>query len=233
MLILSFVILHEDASPQFRNRSNFRMRKPAQTAAVSQVQFDRAVNHYNSGRYYSALDLFRKLSSYPPEVNPRLSASMMMTMRSYYRIGKYDDAFEVGRKFLEEFQVSTYRDDVYNLFGDVSASQNWFQSAAKHWLTARSITEDPFLKERIDEKLVQLSKGFLSQNEVKDLLSSESHPASRSILNLIIAGGLLRSGDPDGAALVLFRLDRESLPLFITLLMMSFGNRHMVNLLRQ
>lgn len=190
------------------------MRKPAQTAAVSQVQFDRAVNHYNSGRYYSALDLFRRLSSYPPEVNPRLSASMMMTMRSYYRIGKYDDAFEVGRKFLEEFQVSTYRDDVYNLFGDVSASQNWFQSAAKHWLTARSITEDPFLKERIDEKLVQLSKGFLSQNEVKDLLSSESHPASRSILNLVTAGGLLRAGDPDGAALVLFRLDRESLPAF-------------------
>ncbi|MDP6397130.1 MAG: ABC transporter substrate-binding protein [Candidatus Marinimicrobia bacterium] len=170
------------------------------------------MNHYNSGRYYSALDAFRRLSEYSIDINPQLSASKLMTMKSYFHVGKYEDAAEVGRIFLEQFPGSSYTDDVHSVFGDISLSENWYQSAARYWLSSRQISDDPVLIKLIDEKLIQLSKGLLNQDEVKGLLVTESDSVNRSILNLMIASGLLHSGDPDGAALVLYRLNRETLP---------------------
>ena len=208
---LLILIMHQDAFSQFKNRS-IRNKKSVPTTTTSKRQFDRAVNHYNSGRYYSALDAFRRLSDYSLDINSQLSASKLMTMKSYYHIGKYEDAAEVGRIFIEQFPGSSYTDDVYSVFGDISLSENWYQSAARYWLSSREISDDPVLKKLIDGKLIQLSKGFLNQDEVKGLLVTESNPVNRSILNLMIASGLLHSGDPDGAALVLFRLNRETLP---------------------
>ncbi len=203
--------MHEDAFSQFKKR-NTRNKKSDPTTVTSKKQFDRAVNHYNSGRYYSALDAFRRLSEYSIDINPQLSASKLMTMKSYFHVGKYEDAAEVGRIFLEQFPGSSYTDDVHSVFGDISLSENWYQSAARYWLSSRQISDDPVLIKLIDEKLIQLSKGLLNQDEVKGLLVTESDSVNRSILNLMIASGLLHSGDPDGAALVLYRLNRETLP---------------------
>lgn len=214
ILILILGILHEEAIPQKRSRRYVRNNGSAQTTVTVRDQFKRAVQHYKAGRYYSALDAFRRLSSYTPEENPQLSASLLMTMKSYYRVGKYDQAAKVGRSFLERFPGSTYQDDVFAVFGDISAAQHWYISAAKHWLTARSTTKDSILQKRTDEKLWQLASGFLTQEEIESLLMTESNPTNRSILNLMMAGGQLRHGDPDGTALILFRLGRESLPLF-------------------
>ena len=203
--------MNEDAFSQF-NKRNTRNKKSDPTTVTSKKQFDRAVNHYNSGRYYSALDAFRRLSEYSIDINPQLSASKLMTMKSYFHVGKYEDAAELGRIFLEQFPGSSYTDDVYSVFGDISLSENWYQSAARYWLSSRQISDDPVLIKLIDEKLIQLSKGLLNQDEVKGLLVIESDSVNRSILNLMIASGLLHSGDPDGAALVLYRLNHETLP---------------------
>ena len=211
IFILLFLFMHEDAFSQF-NKRNTRNKKSDPTTVTSKKQFDRAVNHYNSGRYYSALDAFRRLSEYSIDINPQLSASKLMTMKSYFHVGKYEDAAELGRIFLEQFPGSSYTDDVYSVFGDISLSENWYQSAARYWLSSRQISDDPVLIKLIDEKLIQLSKGLLNQDEVKGLLVTESDSVNRSILNLMIASGLLHSGDPDGAALVLYRLNHETLP---------------------
>ena len=205
LFILLFLFMHEDVFSQSNKKSD-------PTTITSQKQFDRAVNHYNSGRYYSALDAFRRLSEYSVDKNPQLSATKLMTMKSYFHIGKYEDAAELGRIFLEQFPGSSYTDDVYSVFGDISLSENWYQSAARYWLSSRQISDDPVLIKLIDEKLIQLSKGLLNQDEVKGLLVTESDSVNRSILNLMIASGLLHSGDPDGAALVLYRLNHETLP---------------------
>ena len=211
IFILLFLFMHEDAFSQFKKR-NTRSKKSDPTAITSKKQFDRAVNHYNSRRYYSALDAFRRLSEYSIDINPQLSASKLMTMKSYFHVGKYEDAAEVGRIFLEQFPGSSYTDDVYSVFGDISLLENWYQSAARYWLSSRQISDDSVLIKLIDEKLIQLSKGLLNQDEVKGLLVTESDSVNRSILNLMIASGLLHSGDPDGAALVLYRLNHETLP---------------------
>ena len=211
IFILLFLFMHEDAFSQFKKR-NTRNKKSDPTTVTSKKQFDRAVNHYNSGRYYSALDAFRRLSEYSIDINPQLSASKLMTMKSYFHVGKYEDAAEVGRIFLKQFPGSSYTDDVYSVFGDISLLENWYQSAARYWLSSRQISDDSVLIKLIDEKLIQLSKGLLNQDEVKGLLVTESDSVNRSILNLMIASGLLHSGDPDGAALVLYRLNHETLP---------------------
>ena len=205
LFILLFLFMHEDVFSQSNKKSD-------PTTITSQKQFDRAVNHYNSGRYYSALDAFRRLSEYSVDKNPQLSATKLMTMKSYFHIGKYEDAAEVGRIFLKQFPGSSYTDDVYSVFGDISLLENWYQSAARYWLSSRQISDDSVLIKLIDEKLIQLSKGLLNQDEVKGLLVTESDSVNRSILNLMIANGLLHLGDPDGAALVLYRLNHETLP---------------------
>lgn len=99
--------------------------------------FEKGVQHYNAGRYYSALDIFRRLMDYPPGKNTRLTASTLMTMKSYFHAGRPEEAMNVGRSFLVRFPGSSYLDDVYECFGDIFVTEGRYRSALENYLQAR------------------------------------------------------------------------------------------------
>ncbi|MFQ6616075.1 MAG: penicillin-binding protein activator [Fidelibacterota bacterium] len=175
--------------------------------------FEKGVEHYNAGRYYSALDIFRRLMNYPPEKNARLTASTLMTMKSYFHAGRPEEAMDVGRSFLIRFPKSSYGDDVYECFGDIFVTKGRYRSALESYLQARKKAEGDSALYRIDDKLAHLAGGLLNEEEIRDLLAVEADTSSRSILTLMLANRFLASGKVDEAALTLFRMEVESIPL--------------------
>ena len=74
-------------------------------ASQSRKLFEQGVKHYNAGRYYSALDIFRRLKNHPPGQSPQLTASTLMCMKSYAKVGRYDEAKDIAWEFFEKFSV--------------------------------------------------------------------------------------------------------------------------------
>ncbi|MFQ6675372.1 MAG: tol-pal system YbgF family protein [Fidelibacterota bacterium] len=174
--------------------------------------FEKGVEHYNAGRYYTALDIFRRLMNYPPERNKLLTASYLMTMKSYFHAGRSEEAMEVGRSFLVRFPGSSYLDDVYECFGDIFVTEGRYRPAVENYLDARRKAGGDSAVVRLDEKLSRLAYGLLKEEEIRDLLGMEVDPQSRSILTLMLADRLLANGKADEAALTLFRMNAEDIP---------------------
>ena len=103
-------------SRKMQQQERSTVQKNVFSDALSNRQFEKGVKHYSAGRYYSALEIFRRLKNYPPEKNPQLTASTLMCMKSYFRIGRMENAREMGREFLLSFPASSYLDDFHECF---------------------------------------------------------------------------------------------------------------------
>ena len=80
--------------------------------------FEQGVAHYNSGRYYRALDIFRRLKNHPPEQSPQLTASILMCMKSYAHLGRLNEVKSTAREFFEQYTESNYTPFVFETLGD-------------------------------------------------------------------------------------------------------------------
>lgn len=174
--------------------------------------FQKGLEHYNEGRFYSALDMFRRLKDYPEGQNPQLTASYLMEMRSYFHIKKFEDAKLIGRSFLLKYPQSRYRFYIMECFGDVFAMEGNYRLAVDNYIKSRNKTDNSVHRTIIDSKLIRLLNGYLTNSEIDELLSTEIDSVNRSILSLILANNFIYKGEMDKAALTLFRLDVQKLP---------------------
>jgi len=181
-------------------------------ASRSRKLFEQGVEHYNAGRYYSALDIFRRLKNHPPDQSPQLTASTLMCMKSYARVGRYDEAKDTAREFFEKFSDSSYLPDVHITLGDIYVSEGYHGAALESYLKARSASTGGVRSAQIDEKIIKLSSGFVDMEKLNALMATETNSTSRSILSLALANGLIYEGKRDEAALALFKLDKTILP---------------------
>ena len=198
-------------SRKMQQQERSTVQKNVFSDALSNRQFEKGVKHYSAGRYYSALDIFRRLKNYPPEKNPQLTASTLMCMKSYFRIGRMENARETGREFLLRFPASSYLDDVHECFGDIFLEENRYSAAVRSYLEALTVSGQDSTAVRLRHKIMKLSTSYLEKKEIEDVLAKELDTSNRTILNLMMANSMLASGETDAAALTLFRMDRETL----------------------
>ena len=176
-------------------------------------QFEKGIEHYNAGRYYSALDIFRKLTGLSPARNSRLTASYLMTMKSYFHVGNLPEAVKTGQEFLQKFPTSRYRGEIDECFGDVFVTKGRYSAAVRSYLNARTSLENDVKTDRLDQKLKHLSNGLLTVGEIEDLLVFEKNLQNRTILTLMLGNAHIVMGKMDAAVFTLFRMDSELLPL--------------------
>lgn len=199
------------SASEMRQKERSSVEQNSLSESFSSRQFEKGVKHYNAGRYYSALDIFRRLKNYPPAKNPQLTASTLMCMKSHFRIGRTENARETGREFLKSFPGSSYIDDVHECFGDIFLEKNRYTAAVRSYLEALTVSMDDSTALRLQQKIMKLSTSYLEKKEIEDVLAKELLPSNRAILYLMMANSLLASGETDAAALTLFRMDREVL----------------------
>jgi len=175
--------------------------------------FDKGVELYNRGRYYSALDIFRKLKNYPPEKSPQLTSSILMCMKSYIQVKRYEDAKNIAREFINKHNNSKYLPFIYYSLGDMYLEQGYYISAIDSYLKSRSIFNNNVeMIKKIDKKIINISSGYVSLQEIDKVISTELNPISKSILSLSLAKVLIYNNKVDEAALVLLKINSSILP---------------------
>ena len=170
--------------------------------------FDKGVELYNRGRYYSALDVFRKLKNYPPEKSPHLTASTLMCMKSYIQVKRYEDAKIVAREFIKKYSGSKYLPFIYYSLGDMYLEQGYYISSIDEYLKSRKIFNNNIeMTKKIDKKIINISSGYITLQEIDKIISTELDEVSRSILSLSLAKTLIYNNKVDEAALVLLKIN--------------------------
>ena len=176
--------------------------------------FDKGIDFYNRGRYYSALDIFRKLKNYPPEKSPQLTASTLMFMKSYIKVKRYEEAKNVAREFIQKYQYSRYLPYIYFSLGDLFLEQGYYASSIESYLKSRKLfKKDLNMVNKIDQLIMKISSGYITYEEIDRLLSSEIDQVERSILSLAMAKTLIYKNKLDEAAVILLKINSSILPI--------------------
>lgn len=176
--------------------------------------FDKGIDFYNRGRYYSALDIFRKLKNYPPEKSPQLTASTLMFMKSYIKVKRYEEAKNVAREFIQKYQYSRYLPYIYFSLGDLFLEQGYYASSIESYLKSRKLfKKDLNMVNKIDQLIMKISSGYITYEEIDRLLSSEIDQVGRSILSLAMAKTLIYKNKLDEAAVILLKINSSILPI--------------------
>ena len=176
--------------------------------------FDKGIDFYNRGRYYSALDIFRKLKNYPPEKSPQLTASTLMFMKSYIKVKRYEEAKNVAREFIQKYQYSRYLPYIYISLGDLFLEQGYYASSIESYLKSRKLfKKDLNMVNKIDQLIMKISSGYITYEEIDRLLSSEIDQVGRSILSLAMAKTLIYKNKLDEAAVILLKINSSILPI--------------------
>ena len=176
--------------------------------------FDKGIDFYNRGRYYSALDIFRKLKNFPPEKSPQLTASTFMFMKSYIKVKRYEEAKNVAREFIQKYEESRYLPYIYFSLGDLFLEQGYYTSAIESYLKSRKLFEKNLnMTNKIDQIIMKISSGYITYEEIDRLLSSEIDLVGRSILSLAMAKTLLYKNEIDEAAVILLKINSSLLPI--------------------
>ena len=155
-LLLPMVLGLFLSGPLLANSANQRFDE-----SRSRKLFEQGVEHYNAGRYYSALDIFRRLKNHPPEESPQITASTLMCMKSYAQVGRYDEAKATAREFLKKFNDSAYLPDIHMTLGDIYVSEGYHGAALESYLKARSA--GGVRNTQIDEKLLSSLPDLLAR----------------------------------------------------------------------
>ena len=175
--------------------------------------FDKGIDFYNRGRYYSALDVFRKLKNFPPEKSPQLTASTLMFMKSYIKVKRYEEAKSIAREFIQKYENSKYLPFIYFSLADMFVEQGYYASAIDSYIKSRKRFKNNIkMTNKIDQRIMKISSGFINYEEIDRLLSSELDPVGRSILSLSLAKTLIYENKVDEAAVTLLKINSSILP---------------------
>ena len=125
--------------------------------------FDKGIDFYNRGRYYSALDVFRKLKNFPPEKSPQLTASTLMFMKSYIKVKRFEEAKSIAREFIQKYENSKYLPFIYFSLADMFVEQGYYASAIDSYIKSRKRFKNNIkMTNKIDQRIMKISSGFIN-----------------------------------------------------------------------
>jgi len=198
VLAVSFLLLPLEA-----NQNWFKTR-------MVKDQFEKAVMHYNEGRYAVAETILNKLLSNNP--GKYTTASTMLLMKTTAHLGRYDEAKAVGREFLESYPSSRYTAEIYQTFGDIFIEEGLYESAYRMYLRARGMSADEGFIQKVDKRIKKTLTLNIPPNVIEELISLEPDIYSRSILILTKAYEEIYEGKPDECALTLSQIEPDQVP---------------------
>jgi len=195
---VSFLLLPLDA-----NQNWFKTRKVKD-------QFEKAVMHYNEGRYAVAETILNKLLDNDP--GEYATASSMLLMKTTAHLGRYNEAKAVGRAFLESYPASKYTAEIYLTFGDIFIEEGLYVSAYRMYLRARGISSDEKFIKKVDQRIIKTLTLNIPPGVIEELLALEYNGHNRSILILTKAYAEIYEGKPDECALTLAQIEPDQVP---------------------
>jgi len=172
----------------------------AQPDTVAQVDsqkvvFMKGVSLYNSMRYYEALQVFQELTQIPMAENHYLSAAEMMLVKTYLRLGQYDQAIATGYDFESFYEESAYMDDVRYSIAEALLSKGQYRDAMLYFMNVLKATDDDQLRYKCRQAIDTIVDLFLTVEDLKQIETSISGNFYDFILHLKLAERYSTEGD--------------------------------------
>ncbi|MFQ5706232.1 MAG: penicillin-binding protein activator [bacterium] len=171
-------------------------------------EFQQALAAYNSGHYQLALAKFQKLSR-PTIVHQMVTASLLMTGKTLYKLERYGEAEIEFNKLINRFPVSTYVDDAYYGKAEVNYRQNKYLKAVKDlfWVLDKSVNKKLL---RMSSRLANfIMNSELNLADLRKLVNFARSENSVALLTIQLARRELSIGSSDKAAAILREYKRK------------------------
>ena len=155
-------------------------------------KFDIALHSFKEGRFRLSQaqfsDIINSKESYEP-------TSLIMFAKSLYAQKKYDEAENIIKSELQNFNNSDYVIHAQILLSDIYLSKGNFTSAFRNYLSVRPAINDSINLNKLDESLILCISNGLKENLLENILMKEKNSENRSIINLSRAYQSWLNGD--------------------------------------
>jgi len=161
--------------------------KSVQQVDTLQLDFMEGVNLFNTKKYYDALQVFEEVLQLPPYLNHYLTAAEMMVVKTYLRLGNFQETITKGYEFETNYESSKYLDDVRYTIADALMSEGRYSDAVLYYLNVMEITDNVELLKKCRQSIDIAVDIFLTIDEL-DILnrSVRNHHFFNFILSLKI-----------------------------------------------
>lgn len=159
------------------------------------IRFQEGVELYNAERYWDALNVFEDINAVPASENHLLSASGLMLMKTYLRLGDLDRALQLGREFVLIHQNSAYSDDAEYVLGEAYLYLGAYEEAVFHYLNVMKVTEEErlrYLSKQTAETIIDL---FIDAEQLEGMRDGAREDFHQIFLTLKLAEKLHTDGE--------------------------------------
>ena len=188
---------------------------PVNGFASAKSLMERGLREYDRKNYHDAFVRFNKVyHQLPVEVNPYASSALFMMIRSLYFQDQYEEVITWSGIFLDTFKESRYYADVLFLLSRSLLKTNQYFLSASFALKAGYASDYESLRIKALDFVRQISKYYLSQNDILSLrVIAGSRPELRYI-NLLLAEKMSEEGESAAARRILAESKTTLMELF-------------------
>jgi len=148
------------------------------------ILFQEGVRYYNQERYWDALNVFEKFNEIPESENYLLSATGLMLVKTYLRLGDLDLAIQLGREFVLIHKTSRYRDDVEYALGEAYLIKGLYSESIHHYLNVMQSTDEQRLRYLSKQTLETIIDLFVSTEQLLTIIENtheDFHPGAKGV----------------------------------------------------
>jgi len=164
-------------------RGEERAEEPDTTGNLFQI----GINFYNTEKYFDALTVFQKISMISASRNRFQSATQMMLIKTYLRLGESEISIALGKDFEKRFADSKYLDDVRFTLAEIDLSYEKTGGAIFKLLDVLKTSDDPVLIAKTKQTIDPVLDLLVSIEELKTFKDSTADDFKKVFLTLKLA----------------------------------------------
>jgi len=195
--ILLIVILNENAFSQ-----NWLQQR------IISDQFDKALLHYDDGRFATADNILQRILS-KPSGEYELPINLL-AMKTSLALDNVDAAKVYGKMILTQHGQHAYMSETFMVLGDIFIAEGDMDGAFRMYMRSRQLTDRAEI-DKIDTRLISAIQVGIPQRTIAEQKLTTMGD-NETVLNLAQSFTHLQKGNPDACAFALSKIDPAIIP---------------------
>jgi len=162
---------------------------------TQKTSFQVATELYNMERYWDALNIFKEINEIPRRSNRYYTASTLMLIKTYLRLGDIENCMVFGKRFENYYANSEYYDDVLYTLGEAYFRNGEYENALQYYLKVMQNTRDGRLLRKSRQTVEVITDVFMSLEQIQNLRGSLGEYFGRTYIGLKLVEKYHSQGD--------------------------------------
>lgn len=171
-------------------------------------QFDKALQHYDDGRYATADNILQRILK-KPAGEYQLPVNLL-AMKTSLALDNLDDAKNYGKSILTKYGQHDYISETIMVLGDIFISEGDMDGAFRMYMHSRQLSDAEEI-EKIDTRLIKTIQIGISQRTITEQMLTASGD-NETVVNLAHAFTFLQKDNPDECAYALSKINPAFIP---------------------